>query len=37
MTGEISNTNKHVLLHNFLKSDENTANAWCLFDSKIKY
>jgi hypothetical protein len=27
MTGEISNTNKHVLLHNFLKSDENTANA----------
>jgi len=23
MTGEISNTNKHVMLHNFLKSDDN--------------
>ena len=23
MTGEISNTNKHVMLHNFIKSDEN--------------
>ena len=28
MTGEISNTNKHVMLHNFLKSDHNdTLNA----------
>ena len=25
MTGEIINTNKHVMLHNFLKSDNNTA------------
>lgn len=25
MTGEISNTNKHVMLHNFLKSDDNDA------------
>jgi hypothetical protein len=25
MTGEISNTNKHVMLHNFLKSDENSS------------
>jgi hypothetical protein len=23
MTGEISNTNKHVMLHNFIKSDDN--------------
>ena len=25
MTGDVNNTNKHVMLHNFLKSDENTA------------
>jgi len=25
MTGEVINTNKHVLLHNFMKSDDNTA------------
>jgi len=27
MTGEVNNTNKHVMLHNFMKSDENTVNA----------
>ena len=26
MTGEVNNTNKHVILHNFMQSDENTAN-----------
>ena len=26
MTGEISNTNKHVMLHNFIKSDDNDTN-----------
>jgi hypothetical protein len=25
MTGDVNNTNKHVMLHNFLKSDENTT------------
>lgn len=25
MTGDVNNTNKHVMLHNFLKSDENPA------------
>jgi hypothetical protein len=28
MTGDVNNTNKHVMLHNFLKSDENTVDAW---------
>jgi hypothetical protein len=27
MTGDVNNTNKHVMLHNFLKSDENTVDA----------
>ena len=27
MTGEIINTNKHVMLHNFIKTDDNAANA----------
>ena len=27
MTGDVNNTNKHVMLHNFLKSDENTTDA----------
>jgi hypothetical protein len=26
MTGDVNNTNKHVMLHNFLKSDENTVD-----------
>jgi hypothetical protein len=26
MTGDVNNTNKHVMLHNFLKSDENTID-----------
>ena len=26
MTGDVNNTNKDVILHNFMKSDENTAN-----------
>ena len=26
MTGDVNNTNKHVMLHNFLESDENTAH-----------
>ena len=26
LTGDVNNTNKHVMLHNFMKSDENTAN-----------
>ena len=25
MTGEINNTNKHVILHNFMKSDDTEA------------
>jgi hypothetical protein len=28
MTGDVNNTNKHVMLHNFLKSDENTVDTW---------
>jgi hypothetical protein len=27
MTGDVNNTNKHVMLHNFLKSDENTVDS----------
>ena len=27
MTGEVSNTNKHVMLHNFLKSEDNDTPA----------